>query len=98
MKLPGLIENILKEQDNRFSPIPVDITISNGNILLRSFYIYSFDLENKLIQGLTQQEKYGYTREGRDPVYCFLKLDEVKELICPDLDLEYSARMRPAKV
>lgn len=98
MKLLQLIESILKEQDNLFRPIPVDVTISNGNILLRSFYIYDLDPENKLIQGLTQQEKYAHTREGRDPVYCFLKLDEVKVLTCPDLDLEYSVLMSPAKV
>jgi hypothetical protein len=92
MKLTNLIETVLVEQGSYFKPIPVDITIANGNILLRSFHIVSLDLEKNLIKGLTQQEEYSYNREGRKPVYCFLKLEDIKEISCPDLEIEYSSQ------
>jgi hypothetical protein len=90
MKLTHLIETVLVEQSNHFKPIAVDITIANGNILLRSFHLVSLDRENNVIKGLTQQEEYSYSREGRKPVYCFLKLEDIKRFSCVDLGLEYS--------
>lgn len=98
MTLINLIQNILNEQSDRFRPIPVDIKISNGNILLRSFHIHDFDPSNNIIKGLTSQEEYAHAREGREPVYCFLKVDEIKELICADLDMEFSTGLRIARV
>jgi hypothetical protein len=98
MKLIGLIETVLKEQSNHFKPIAVDITMSNGNILLRSFHIYDLDLRLELIKGLTQQEEYAHSREGREPVYCYLKLEEIKGFACPDLGLEYAVGRSLARV
>lgn len=93
MNLGEIIEIVLKEQSNHYRPIPVDITILNGNILLRSFHIYDLNLSKNSVKGLTQQEEYAHAREDRDPVYCYLKLDEIKELSCPDLGLEYFSEM-----
>jgi hypothetical protein len=98
MTLINLIRNILNEQGKKFRPIPVDIKISNGNILLRAFHIYDFDPNTNIVKGLTSQEEYAYAREEREPVYCFLKADEIKELICADLDLEFSTELSFAKV
>lgn len=91
MRLIELIQTVLKEQSQYFRRIPVDVVISNGNILLRAFHIYDLDVEKNLVKGLTQQEEYAHAREEREPVYCFLKLNEVKEFSCPDLDLEYTS-------
>lgn len=98
MRLSDNLQQIIIEQTKRNRIIPVDIKIANGNILLRSFRIYDFDAENNLLKGLTLQEEYSYAREGRDPIYCFLKIDDIKELICADLDLEFSAELSFAKV
>jgi hypothetical protein len=96
MKLINVIETVLKDQSNGSRKVDVDVKISNGNILLRSFHIYDIDLRNRLLKGLTSQEEYAHAREGREPVYCYLKLDEIKELIVPELDLEYSAELAMA--
>lgn len=98
MKLPELVEIVLQEQNNRFRPIPLDITIINGNILLRSFHVLEFDPSSQLIKGLTQQEEYSHAREGREPVYCYLKINEIKEIKCQDLGIEYSLEMKMARV
>jgi len=90
MRLIQLIQNILKEQSDRFHKMAVDIKIINGNILLRAFRIYDVDWKTGILKGLTFQEEYAYARENRDPVYCILKLDEIKELSAPELGLEYS--------
>ena len=87
MQLAHLIETVLLEQDNRSQPLAVDIVIANGNILLRSFQLAAYDAEKKVIKGLTQKEAYSYNREGRNPVYCFLQLEEIKEFSCLELDL-----------
>lgn len=98
MKLTEIIDVVLKEQEDSFLPVPVDIIISNGNILLRSFHIYELDLKKQLIKGMTHQEEYAHSREERDPVYCILKLDEIKELVCKDLELEFINRPSIVKV
>jgi hypothetical protein len=98
MKLQQLVEIVLEEQSNRFRPIPVDITISNGNILLRSFHIKEFDSTSKTLIGLTQQEEYAYIREGRDPVYCYLKINDIKEIVCLDLGIEAYRGVEMARV
>lgn len=90
MRLIQLIETVLKEQNNRFQKIATDIKITNGNILLRAFRIYDIDWNEGILKGLTFQEEYAHARENRDPVFCFLKLNEIKEFIVPELGLEYS--------
>jgi len=89
MKLIKLVEIILKEQKNSFKPIPVDITIENGNIILRSFRIYKIDRESNTIKGLTFQEEYIHPRENREPEYCILSFKEIKELNCCELDINF---------
>ncbi|MBX9851422.1 MAG: hypothetical protein K2X86_06640 [Cytophagaceae bacterium] len=91
MKILDIIQQIIKEQENSFQPIPVDIRIFNGNILLRSFRIYEVDFAQNTLIGLTLQEEYAHARENREPIDCILKISEIKELICPELDLYYSS-------
>ena len=90
MRLIELIEVLLKEQNNRFQKIETDIKITNGNILLRSFRIYEMDWQSGVLKGLTYQEEYAHARENREPVYCFLNLNEIKEFSAPELGLEFT--------
>lgn len=60
--------------------IPVDIILSNGNILLKGFHILEFDDRSEKIKGLTMLEEYAHTREGREPVFCQFGLRDIKEL------------------
>ena len=92
MELIKIIALILEEQNSRkpFKAIPVDIKINNGNILLRSFRIMELDKNNNTIKGLTYQEEYIHIREGREAAYCILQLEEIKELFCWYLDVNFS--------
>lgn len=90
MQLINVLDSVLKDQQKRFRKSMVDITLVNGNILLRSFHVYDIDLENEVLTGLTAQEAYAHSREGREPVYCHLKFSEIKELSVPELGVEYS--------
>ncbi|MCS6822934.1 MAG: hypothetical protein NZ529_01470 [Cytophagaceae bacterium] len=67
--------------------IPVDITLFNGNITLKSFVI--INISGRRITGLTQQEQYTAPRENREPVYSSFGLDEIKCLYCAELDIDY---------
>jgi hypothetical protein len=97
MDLTKMIELIIKEQHRRFpSIIPVDVKISNGNIILRSFHIHRHDEFNKVIEGITFQEEYIHTREERAPIYCTLKLSDIKELYCEELDFHFLRDSYPA--
>jgi hypothetical protein len=98
MKTVEIIQNILSEQMHSFTHIPADIRLSNGNILLRSFRIYEVDLDHQHVVGLTLQEEYAHTRENREPVYCTLKLSEIKEILCPELDIYYPSELTMARV
>lgn len=89
MELLGIIRQVLKVQTKRNRKVAVDIVISNGNILLRSFRILELDIKNGKIKGLTRQEEYIAIREQRESIYCTLKLDEIKELSVLELGLEY---------
>lgn len=89
MELINHIETILKEQKHSFKPIPVDIIIKNGNVLLRSFQILELDKKHQVVKGLTFQEAYVHARESREPEYCILSLAEIKELSCWQLDIRF---------
>lgn len=87
------IERIIKEQHNKATVImgqqyyPVDIILSNGNILLRAFRI--IELEGDKITGITWKEEYSAPRERRDPVYSYFDLDEIANLRCEELGIEF---------
>lgn len=85
MSLITDIKFLLKEQEIRNVKIPADLVLTNGNILLRAFHILQLDSKNSVITGLTQQEEYSYLRENRKPVYCQFKINDIKELICYEL-------------
>ena len=88
------IKNVLTLIEKGKSKVPVDLKLTNGNILLRSFHILELDEEKMILKGLTQQEEYCHVREGRDPEYCFLNLSEVKEIYCLDLELEHYSEQK----
>ncbi len=87
------IERILSEQQHKVTIIsgkiyfPVDISLTNGNILLRSFRV--MELEGSEIKGLTWQEEYSAPRENREPVYTYFDIDEIAALHCRELDIDY---------
>ena len=74
------IEFLLRKQNSKNTKIPVDLVLNNGNINLRLFHLIDYDGSTSTIKGLTQQEEYSYVREYRDPVFCYIGLDDVKEL------------------
>lgn len=94
LELKRIIERILEEQNDRHTllvgsfTIPVDIWLSNGNILLRSFRI--IELKKNRIKGITRYEEYSAPRENREPKYSYFELDEIEALECFDLDSYYS--------
>jgi hypothetical protein len=90
MELIHIIQLILSEQISSLRPIPVDIKITNGNIMTRSFHIIEFDSHKNIIRGLTLREEYAYTKEERDPVFGYFSVNEIKELYCEYLNLHYS--------
>jgi hypothetical protein len=94
IELKRIIERIVEEQNDRHTllvgsfNIPVDIRLSNGNILLRSFRI--IELKKDRIKGITRHEEYSAPRENRRPRYSYFDLDEIEQLECFDLDECYS--------
>ena len=87
------VEKIVEEQKNKQSTFgeplycPVDLTLVNGNILLRAFRI--IDIEGSKIKGITWKEEYCAPREARKEVYSYFELDEIAALSCFDLGIEY---------
>jgi hypothetical protein len=77
-------ENTLKQivdtQKTRSFKIPVDIILTNGNILLKGFRIVEFDDAVGKIKGLTMLEEYSHAREGREPVFCQFALNDIKDI------------------
>ncbi|WP_018341478.1 hypothetical protein [Cytophaga aurantiaca] len=71
---------ILKKQKSKRHHIALDIHLHNGNILLKSFRLYDFDKTTDVIKGMTMHEEYAYLREGRDPVYAYFNITEIKQL------------------
>ncbi len=74
------LRQIIDSQRNKPFKIPVDIILSNGNILLKGFRILEFDDRVGKIKGLTMLEEYSHAREGRDPVFCQFALQDIKDL------------------
>ncbi|ABG61046.1 hypothetical protein [Cytophaga hutchinsonii] len=72
--------DIVKKQETKMHHIALDITLLNGNILLKSFRLFEFDIHSNELKGMTMQEEYSYIREEREPVYAHFNLEEVKEL------------------
>ncbi|HVD96622.1 MAG TPA: hypothetical protein VNB90_00365 [Cytophagaceae bacterium] len=99
--LKELVEKIIKEQHNKVAIFsgklyyPVDISLINGNILLRSFRI--LDLDKNKITGITWKEEYSAPRESREPVYSYFDLDEIATLTCEDLNIEYAREKETSK-
>jgi hypothetical protein len=71
---------IVKKQKTKRHHIALDIHLHNGNILLKSFRLYDFDKATDVLKGMTMTEEYAYLREGREPVFAYFKLNEIKEL------------------
>ena len=89
--MESLVKQILLQQREINHKLLVDIRLFNGNILLRSFHITEMNPVKGIIKGLTAQEEYSHAREGREPEYCMLRFSEIKELNCPELELQYHA-------
>jgi hypothetical protein len=88
------IEKIIREQNKNQSTIlvgqlyyPVDISLVNGNILLRAFRVIS--LEGDRIKGVTWKEEYSAPRENRELVFSYFHLEEIATLVCVDLEIRY---------
>lgn len=89
--MESIVNQILVQQEEIKHKLLVDIRLFNGNILLRSFHIVKMNSARGIIKGLTAEEEYAHAREGREPQYCVLKFSEIKELNCPELELQYHA-------
>ncbi len=95
--LREFIESIVEEQQNKSTIqigqlyYPVDISLTNGNILLRSFRIIS--IEDGKIKGITWKEQYSAPRENREPVYSYFEFDDIARLTCLDLDINYKSEV-----
>ena len=80
------VEKIVNEQKDKVSTFgkplyyPVDLTLVNGNILLRAFRI--IDIDGSKIKGITWKEEYCAPRESRKEVYSYFDLDEIAGLSC----------------
>ena len=91
--LREFIERIVEEQQNKSTIqigqlyYPVDISLANGNILLRSFRI--INIEGEKIKGITWKEQYSAPRENREPVYSYFECNEIIRLSCLDLGINY---------
>lgn len=86
-----MIERILSLQKKRKRRVPVDIILKNGNLMIRSFQLIRFDLPNRELEGMTRLEAYSSLREQRDPVICRLNLNEIKQLILSEEDLQLAS-------
>lgn len=82
------IERLVSIQQLQKRNIPIDIILKNGNILIRSFLLSKFDVKRKLIEGFTRLESYSSLRERREPVACKFKLNEIREFMCSEIELE----------
>lgn len=91
METGSYIHSVVELQEKKNGrKVPVDILLANGNILLRSFHILSFDETKGEIKGLTMQEEYFHLKENRPPVYCRIKVDEIKEISMAECEPVYA--------
>jgi len=74
-----LIE-VVKIQKTKGRHIAVDVYLQNGNILLKSFRLYDYDKPTNVLKGMTMHEEYAYLREGREPIYAYFNVTEIKQL------------------
>lgn len=74
------LADIIKKQETKMHHIALDITLQNGNILLKSFRLFEFDVKTNQIKGMTMQEEYTYIREEREPIYAYFSLRDIKQL------------------
>ncbi len=82
MELKATLKELM---DTAGSKASVDVVLKNGNILLRNFHIVEFDEIKSLLKGITMQEQYTSLKEKRNPVYCFFRIDEIKEIEIAEL-------------
>ena len=78
--IKSTLVEILKKQKTKRHHIALDINLYNGNILLKSFRLYDFDKSKDVIKGMTMHEEYAYLREGREPIFAYFNLNEIKQL------------------
>jgi hypothetical protein len=78
--IKSTLVEILKKQKTKRHHIALDIHLHNGNIVLKSFRLYDFDKAADVIKGMTMHEEYAYLREGREPIFAYFKLTEIKQL------------------
>ena len=79
-EIKARLVEVIKKQETKMHHIALDITLQNGNILLKSFRLFEFDTKTNQIKGMTMQEEYTYIREEREPVYAYFNMEEIKEL------------------
>jgi hypothetical protein len=91
-KILSGVERIIREQQKKKSLLPgifyfpVELWLSNGNIMLKCFHVVA--LEQGIIKGITKTEDYSAPRENRAPVYCFFSPEEIAGLRCQELGIE----------
>lgn len=78
--IKSTLVDIIRKQRTKRHHIALDIHLFNGNILLKSFRLYEFDRSKNVIKGMTMHEEYAYLREGREPIFAYFNLKEIKEL------------------
>lgn len=83
----NLIKEVLSDQKEEGRLIPLDLTLKNGNLLVRGFQVLDLDEKKREIKGITKLESYTSSREKREPVYCFLKLSEIKDVTCSEKEM-----------
>lgn len=91
MSVKDDVKFFVEKQKSMKSNLSVDVVLKNGNIVLRAFQIIQYNEKSDTLKGLTQQEAYSFLRENRAPVYCQLKLSEIKELECKEFQMSISS-------
>ncbi|WP_299249755.1 hypothetical protein [uncultured Cytophaga sp.] len=74
------IKDILKKQKHKKQQTVVDVLLYNGNLMLKSFRIYEYNVSTCLIKGMTMHEEYAYLRENRKPIFAYFHLDEINTI------------------
>ena len=93
MSVKDDVKFFVEKQKSMKNALSVDVVLKNGNIVLRAFQIIQYNEKLNTLKGLTQQEAYSFLRENRGPVYCQLKLSEIKEIECKEFELTISSNL-----
>lgn len=80
LDIKSKLVEILKNQKTKRYHIALDINLHNGNLQLKSFRLYEFDKTTDIIKGMTMHEEYAYLREGREPIFAYFNVTEIKQL------------------